>query len=460
MSANEAEKVCTVTELYFYPPTVMSLGDSKPISILAVQIARARKDLAVYLLIDSDVFGGGSLSGIIPYIEHMYKKSVKNNKEKGIISVENLSILGSQSLAGVGEPNATSALFTPSLDNPNKPVETCTVDGKKFTKCFVLDFGDNSIQGGLCDLENKSGNPPVTLRFALRELDELNDRKSYFPPLLLPSPVNFSYSPKGDETVSGLVQFVKGERKKQRRILGVMITQTRYLRSVPHILSKVPEAIQWSFVVMGISEGEQAAYTKPASEYDTSRIHLPTGFVHYEELIHHCDAVLVGCGAGSVTAPLVLGKPVFLQSVNVDGGSDTTANKDTLANLFNEPEFGLQEMLRKDPDKIKFCDYPLIGEPKILIFDNHSDIVNSAVVNDMPITFLSSFLARRLRESFFEKYLKIFTEVSLTIRERVNKELEGMPVRFMGVVNGTNCQKCTKPLLSKKRKRSSAFGEK
>jgi hypothetical protein len=329
----------------------------------------------------------------------MYKKSVEYNKEKGIISVENLNILGSQSLVGVGKSDATSAYFTSSLYNYYEPVETCTKGGKKFTKCFVLDFGDNSIQGGLCDLENISENPPVTLRFALRELDELNDRKSYFPPLLLPSPVNFSYSPEGDKTVSGLVQFVEGERKKQRRILGVMITQTNFLQSVPRILSKVPEEIQWSFVVMGISEGEQDIYTNPTFKYDTGRIHLPTGFVHYEELIHHCDAVLVGCGAGSVTAPLVLGKPVFLQSV--EGGRDSMPNKKTLANLFNKPEFGLQEMLREDSDEIKFCDHPLIpGKPKntLKLSSNDSDKVNSAVVNDMHITFLSSFLARRLRE--------------------------------------------------------------
>ena len=231
---------------------------------------------------------------------------------------------------------------------------------------------------------------------------------------------------------------------KKRKILGVMITQANddlYFH-VPRTLSKVPTDIKWSFVVLGIPARMRKDYTKPNFGYDTDRIHLPTGFVQYEELIHHCDAVLVGCGAGSVTAPLVLDKPVFLQSV--EGGDDSMQNKDNLANLFNNPRFGLQEMLRRDPHEIKFRYYPLEKkEPGIITISDHPDIINDAVVNNLDLTFLSSFLARRLSSPFFDKYKKAFTEVSLKIQKRVNNELKKMPVRFMGVVNGTNCQKCT-----------------
>jgi len=191
MSAEKDMDECNVTELYFHPPTMGSMGDSKPVCILAVQIARARNDLTVYLLIPADD-RTGSMSFIRPYSEHLYEEKVTDGKDG--FSVENLRVmfvsLGSEpDLAEVGIQGAKSAYITASLSDHFKPVRTCRYGGKDFTKCFLLDFGDNSVQGGLCDLENVTSSPPVTLRFALKEL---NYHKSYFPPLFLPGPVNFS----------------------------------------------------------------------------------------------------------------------------------------------------------------------------------------------------------------------------------------------------------------------------
>lgn len=189
MSADRDKDDCAVTELYFDPPGGMSMGDSKPIAILAVQIARAKKDLTVYLIINSAGDLKGSMSFIRPYSEHLYGTKVTDDKKDGFF-VENLRVLVvSQTikinLRKVGNPLAKSAYITSSLYDHDKSVQKCAHGGKLFDKCFLLDFGDNSIQGGLCDLENVSSSPPVSLRFALKELDDdaSGKSRSYFPPL-------------------------------------------------------------------------------------------------------------------------------------------------------------------------------------------------------------------------------------------------------------------------------------
>ena len=84
---------------------------------------------------------------------------------------------------------------------------------------------------------------------------------------------------------------------------------------------KHPDLEHWRFVLLG----------KCVPEIKNPRIYRPIGYMEYEDIVPHCDLVIVGAGAGSVTVPAVARVPFAI--LRVGSGGDKSTNVANMCSL-------------------------------------------------------------------------------------------------------------------------------
>jgi hypothetical protein len=249
---------------------------------------------------------------------------------------------------------------------------------------FNVDYGDNPTWN--------------SLHFKMEELRygriKGENASMLCPPMFLPILVPSRHWSE-QATYADFRCWVDCQRTYKFKVMGIMVSQADVskLSTLVQNILKHHALERWRFVLLG--------KCVPEIEKDT-RIYRPIGYMEYEDIVPHCDLVIVGAGAGSVTVPVVARVPFAI--LVVGPGGDKSTNAENMCSLGVAQQISILESVPNVNDVY------LAGQRKKM---------------EKLVAKYSEDRIRRAMLGFVKRFLSLCRECGLSLRSRGHMALKG-----------------------------------